>query len=770
MLIPAAIVIGHTQIGFTARRYSFLFQNIAKLLRQLYSIPRHIETKMRLPTDGSRLLFYKYVRSRRSLFRMIFTIGGGSRVKAIFHKKSLQMILIVLLLLGMVLPALAGNVVEANSGRIIYVKQNATGDGTSWDNAIGDLHTALVQAQSGDQIWIAAGTYRPIGNIIGADPRTVHFQMKNGVAIYGGFPANPPVGMGMEARDPQLHQTILTGDLAGNDSSEASDRYQDNTYHVLYHPFGLDLDHTAILDGVTITGGYADGMDDQLHQAGGGIYNDRNSPVLQNVMITGNYALLGGGGIYNAAGAMEVHSSIVSNNHASIGGGIYHDHSSFGALHAQMKLEKSIIRDNIAYMGAGGGISTRSSMDVSHSIISGNKALGRGGGIDSFNTSTAESTKLTNVLIIGNEVDDMIDSGLGGGLFLYSDNPYELTNVTISGNRTSTNGGGLFLAGSGSFRNMIVWGNTENNGTANNVVVSVTGDEPVFTDSLVGGGMVNIDGGFITGTRMMDADPLFRSPVSAVLAPTSAGDYRLKSNSPAINRGMNVGFDPETAVDLDGRKRIINGWIDMGAYEYGLDFTLTPNVTEVTNHPVTIQVHVEDTESAITTMKWAVGEYNLDNFPSNATDIVGSQFLVVENGSYTVFVQNGAGYESVQTITVQNIKEDVQPVVRQLLSVLTIHSNKSFTSLIYDPDQVLVGTYNSINSNGITGNLTGVRVDQGGVANANGRFTKLQGILNGAANGKLVEVQLTANGPSLYVRLIEAPATNGQFDVQKISP
>ncbi len=696
-----------------------------------------------------------------------FLLLGGIRVKALFHKKRLQMIGIVLLILGMVLPEPIANIAEASSGRIIYVKQNATGYGFSWNDALGDLHTALVQAQAGDQVWIAAGTYRPIGNIIGADPRTVHFQMKNGVAIYGGFPAKPSVEMGMEARDPQLHQTILTGDLAGNDSSEESDRYQDNAYHVFYHPFGLDLDHTATLDGVTITGGYADRTDDQLHAIGGGIYNDRNSPVLQNVVITGNYAFLGGGGIYNGAGAMEMHSSIVSNNRAGIGGGIYHDHASFGALHAQMKLKKSIIRDNIAYMGSGGGISTRSSMDVSYSIISGNKALGRGGGIDSATGSVVKTTKLTNVLIIGNEVADMNDSGLGGGLFLYSDNQYELTNVTISGNRAATNGGGLFLVGSGSFRNMIVWGNTENNGESNNVVVSVTGDEPVFSDSLVGGGMVNISGGFITGTRMIDADPLFRSPSSAALAPTSAGDYRLKSNSPAINKGMNVGFDPESAVDLDGRKRIINGWIDMGAYEYGLDFTLTPDVTEATNQPLTIQVQVEDTESVITTMKWAAGEFNVGNFPSNATDIVGNQFQVVENGSYTVFVQNVAGYESVKTITIQNIKVDAAPTVRQLLSVLTIHPNKTFTTLIFDPDQLLVGTYSSINSNGITGSLTGTRVNAMGEADAYGTFTKLLGVLSGTGNGQFVEVKLSPTGPSLYVRLINSPALDGQFEVKK---
>ena len=68
---------------------------------------------------------------------------------------------------------------------IIYVNQSAAGnyDGTSWTDAYTDLQSALTAATSGEEVWVAAGTYKPTA---GAD-RIATFQLKNGVALYGGF-------------------------------------------------------------------------------------------------------------------------------------------------------------------------------------------------------------------------------------------------------------------------------------------------------------------------------------------------------------------------------------------------------------------------------------------------------------------------------------------------------------------------------------------------------------------------------------------------------
>jgi len=98
------------------------------------------------------------------------------------------------------------------AGAIRYVNAAAGGanDGTSWNDAYTELRDALAAAQSGDEIWVAAGSYTPHES-----DRAVSFVLKSGVALYGGFPAtgNPC----MADRDSATHATILTGDLLGND-------------------------------------------------------------------------------------------------------------------------------------------------------------------------------------------------------------------------------------------------------------------------------------------------------------------------------------------------------------------------------------------------------------------------------------------------------------------------------------------------------------------------------------------------------------------------
>ncbi len=67
-----------------------------------------------------------------------------------------------------------------------FVDDDGGGNGcTTWVDACPDLQTALGLADSGDQIWVAAGTYRPDA---GSGDRTATFQLESGVAIYGGFP------------------------------------------------------------------------------------------------------------------------------------------------------------------------------------------------------------------------------------------------------------------------------------------------------------------------------------------------------------------------------------------------------------------------------------------------------------------------------------------------------------------------------------------------------------------------------------------------------
>ena len=167
---------------------------------------------------------------------------------------------------------------------LIYVKWNAGGanNGTSWTNAYTDLQSALAYAASGDEIWVAAGTYKPT---TGTD-RLATFRLKSGVALYGGFTGNET---GRGQRNLLTNVTILSGDLNADDSGFTNN--SENVFHVVTGASG------ATLDGFTVTAGNADF---ELVD-GAGLYNTAGGLTLRNVIFTNNSAYRNGGGMFNYA-------------------------------------------------------------------------------------------------------------------------------------------------------------------------------------------------------------------------------------------------------------------------------------------------------------------------------------------------------------------------------------------------------------------------------------------------------------------------------------
>ena len=133
-----------------------------------------------------------------------------------------------------------------------------------------------------------AGTYKPT---TGTD-RTATFQLKNGVAVYGGFAGTETL---RSQRNPATNVTILSGDLIGNDVG--LDHTTTTTrYHVVTGATG------ATLDGFTITAAMPT-VSLSRTIAAAGCTTISSSPTLTNVTFSGNSAASTAAGCTTTAAA-----------------------------------------------------------------------------------------------------------------------------------------------------------------------------------------------------------------------------------------------------------------------------------------------------------------------------------------------------------------------------------------------------------------------------------------------------------------------------------
>ena len=208
----------------------------------------------------------------------------------------------------------------ASAGKTIYVDADvgAGGDGASWATAFRHLQDALAVAEANDEIRVAQGTYMPDRS--SADPdgrgdREATFQLIGGVAIYGGY-----AGYGVsdpDDRDVDAYETILSGDLSGDDVLPFSPEHlldeptrSDNCYHVVTSEM-MVMFETIVLDGLTITAGHANDIE-HPGNCGGGMYNEYNSPTIVDCTFKDNCARFRGGGMYCSHLNFAVASSISS--------------------------------------------------------------------------------------------------------------------------------------------------------------------------------------------------------------------------------------------------------------------------------------------------------------------------------------------------------------------------------------------------------------------------------------------------------------------------
>jgi len=407
----------------------------------------------------------------------------------------------------------------------VFVKQNASGsnNGHSWADAFTSLQSALdLPLAAGDKIWVAAGFYYPESSYDldpgKSNPRLQHFRMLPGVAIYGSLAGDENVNTyNLSLRNFASYQSVLSGNIGAEGDST------DNCYHVFYHPEGLNLSASALLDGFEIRAGLADGEGEM--KDGGGMFNNYNSPSLQNCIFSRNSASDRGGAIYNTNSNPVVRRVHFQQNRAEIdGGGVFNNNSSSPSF------TSCGFSQNYAGL-SGGAIYTKE---------------------NSFPT-------LTNCLLVYN-------IATYGGASL-SQSAVSYTNCTFSKN-TAYQGGGLHNESDASLNNCILWANEAVDGKQLFIKAGTTTTINKSNYSALSYDISNF--GTMTGLNNIFTNP--------AMVNVQLGDFRLGGNSPCADAGDNSAcIEPYDIRDLGfGRKLnkttgLGGGIIDMGAYEYLFD-------------------------------------------------------------------------------------------------------------------------------------------------------------------------------------------------------
>jgi len=364
--------------------------------------------------------------------------------------KMLNRLVVMLVVAGLLIAGVfllmdaASEVARADPGTLFA---SAAGTGAACTRAAPcGLQTALTQANQGDVIYVAGGTYTGTGDAVVTVTRSI--------TLYGGWDG---AAAGPVVRDPDAYPTTLDGE---------------RQRRCVFIDGGL----APVLDGFCIVGGNATNTV-AYPGYGGGIFSDWSEPVIANNVVTDNVASMdvalqngSGGGICVLHSASAVISgNLVVSNTASItdkgqGGGLYVAVGSGGLVSGNTVLSNTA--SSTGQHGYGGGLYVGGSSGmVRDNHIEGNRATGgewapwtHGGGIyvNGGGPLLEDNTVLRNTaglgggirldnteatvrggLLQGNRADD-------GGAFYMGGCTVTIEGVEVVGNSADHSGGGIY--------------------------------------------------------------------------------------------------------------------------------------------------------------------------------------------------------------------------------------------------------------------------------------------------------------------------------------
>lgn len=438
--------------------------------------------------------------------------------------------------------------------RRVYVDPNATGDnsGLSWDNALTDLQLAINNSVANDSIWVKQGTYTPS---MSNRSESFTFPVEN-IHIYGGFDGTETA---LNERDWQNNQTILSGDLNGNDNTNISldeATRSDNSFSVV----DLTEAKNISLDGLVIADGHANLDDDTVsNYRGAAIYADNaNNITLRNMIVENNVAIVGGAvrffnGIENNS-TFTVESCIFRNNLSTYSSSltfITSEVSFNNPVNQNVNIHNSLFYNNTAsdlvgstrasFSGSSIGIFTNNLSTQNVSIVNNTFTENKDYGTGSTDPKATIVLRRYGIWSAPNDNGDLF-AEVYNNIFT---NNYDAENSVAAQDICLMNFPNRFL-------NELT---VKNNRMDNDTYLSSLAIVPDISDNL-------------------QDSPEFVNPASDI--------FRLQTGSAMIDAGDNSYLPASITEDLDGNNRIVNALVDLGAYEHdpSLDYNSPTVITQ----------------------------------------------------------------------------------------------------------------------------------------------------------------------------------------------
>lgn len=621
--------------------------------------------------------------------------------------------------------------------QVSFVKQGATGNGTSWADASGDLKAILDNATNGDEIWVASGTYTPTSctNCEVAD-RGIPFEIQDGVQVYGGFSGTET---NLADRDWENNPTILSGDIDNNDS------LSNNSYSIIYTS---EVSANTIVDGFILQGGNADidssGVPGHWKRGGAwfnqGVNGRISNPTIRNCTFTNNSTMSLGGAMYNEAynGTCNptYENCTFSHNYSdNAGAAIYNSGNGGGNSSPTLidcyfynnyaeKIGPALLND-----GTNGG---NSSPYVINCRFTENEAGYAGGAAYNFGKSGKSEPYYINCIFDNN-------FGAFGGGAMYNLGSAQgwavphITNCTFYGNYSNV-GGAIYSNNSDStgvvspqITNCVFWDNYAISGFApvmRNLFGSPVISHSIFdvTDCSIlnsgNGANVTCGAGIVFNEYPMFVD-------------TAQGNYRLQAESPAIDIGNNEAIDTMgITTDADGLVRISNGNVDIGAYEFVASTYTPPSISANPNSQElcegeAVQFEVAAQGTGPLTYQWQKNEVDIPNANTNVFAI--NEVTIDDIGQYRCLITSPMD---------DQVATDVASLI--INEKLPVSVDISTTSLDICEGELVV--FNSAVSNAGTNPTYAWMVNDIDIGNSSDTYTN-----NNFSNGDKVSCVLTSS-------------------------